>query len=86
MAECIRVLHMIGSLNMGGSQAMVMNLYRAIDRSKVQFDFIIDYPNELYFADEIKSMGGRIYVLPVFKGNNYLEIRKAWELFFKEHI
>lgn len=85
MAECIRVLHMIGSLNMGGSQAMVMNLYRAIDRNKVQFDFVIDYPNELYFADEIKSMGGRIYVLPVFKGNNYLEIRKAWELFLKEH-
>ena len=39
----IRVLHMISSLGIGGIQAMIMNLYRKIDRSKVQFDFIIDH-------------------------------------------
>lgn len=44
----IRILHVIGSLNNGGSQAMVMNLYRNIDKTKIQFDFIIDRENELF--------------------------------------
>lgn len=48
----IRVLHMIGSLNVGGSQAMIMNLYRNIDRTKVQFDFVVDRHEELYYANK----------------------------------
>lgn len=84
----IRVLHMIASLGIGGTQAMIMNLYRKIDRSKIQFDFIIDHsesPKHTYFADEIKKLGGKIYVMPTFKGSNILEIVKAWNQFFKEH-
>lgn len=84
----IRVLHMIASLGIGGTQAMIMNLYRTIDRSKVQFDFIIDHsdsPRHTYFADEIKQLGGNIYIMPTFKGSNILEIVKAWDCFFKEH-
>ena len=37
----IRVLHVIASLHFGGSQAFVMNLYQNIDKSKVQFDFVV---------------------------------------------
>ncbi len=64
---------------------MVMNLYRNIDRNRIQFDFVIDHPTHLYFADEIKTLGGKIYVLPRFKGTNILEIRKAWNRFFAEN-
>ena len=81
----IRVLHMIGSLNMGGSQTMIMNLYRHMDKKQIQFDFIIDHPGQLYFADEIKDMGGRIFLLPLFKGENLVQVRKAWNTFFNEH-
>lgn len=81
----IRILHMIGSLNVGGSQAMVMNLYRNIDRNQVQFDFIIDHPEQLHFADEIKRLGGRIFSLPSFQGINMVQVRKAWNVFFIEH-
>lgn len=81
----IRVLHMIGSLNMGGAQTMMMNLYRNIDRNLIQFDFILDHSEQLYFADEVKSLGGKIYVLPEFKGKNGFEIKKAWNNFFAEH-
>jgi len=42
----IRVLHMIASLDVGGSQTMMMNIYRNIDREKIQFDFVIDRPEE----------------------------------------
>ena len=40
MSEPIRVLHVIGIMNRGGAETMIMNLYRHIDRSKVQFDFV----------------------------------------------
>lgn len=81
----IRVLHMIGSLNIGGSQAMIMNLYRNIDREQIQFDFILDHPEQLYFAEEVKALGGKIYFVPEFVGTNLLGVRKAWNNFFKEH-
>lgn len=85
MSEPIRILHMIGSLNIGGSQSMVVNLHRAIDRSKIQFDYVIDHPGQLYYGDVVKQLGGRIFEMPTFKGTNLFETRKLWKNFFKEH-
>ena len=81
----IRVLQMIGSLSMGGSQTLVMELYRKIDREKIQFDFIVDHSNDLFFAEEIKKLGGKIYFMPTFRGSNIYEVRKAWDDFFKKN-
>lgn len=85
MCEPIRILHMIGSLEIGGSQAMIMNLYENIDRNQIQFDFIVDHPERLYFAEQIKRLGGRIYFMPTFKGKNIFEIKKKWNKFFIDH-
>ena len=76
---------MIGSLELGGSQSMVMNIYRNIDREKVQFDFIVDHPDRMYFADEIAKLGGKIFIMPTFIGRNVLEIRRKWNDFFQNH-
>lgn len=81
----IRVLQMIGSLNIGGSQAMIMNIYRKINKRKVQFDFIVDHGTELYYADEIKKLGGKIFIFPTFKGSNILNVVQYWNRFFREH-
>ena len=83
--EPIRVLHMIGSLEIGGSQAMIMNIYRNIDREKIQFDFVIDKNRGGFFEKEITELGGKIYKMPSFKGTNIHEIRKSWDVFFTEH-
>ena len=37
----VRVLHVLGRLNMGGAESRIMDLYRNIDREKVQFDFLV---------------------------------------------
>ena len=37
----IRVLHVLGTLDVGGAESRVMDLYRHIDRDRVQFDFLI---------------------------------------------
>lgn len=81
----IRVLQMIASLYRGGSQSVVMNLYRNIDRAKVQFDFIIDHEEYNDYRSEIEELGGKIYVMPTFKGTNILEVKKAWNDFFTKH-
>lgn len=81
----IRVLHVLGGLNRGGAETMVMNLYRNIDRSKVQFDFIVHTEDKCDYDDEIKSLGGRIYNIPKYTGKNHLHYKKAWSSFFEEN-
>ena len=81
----IRILQMIGSLNVGGSQTMILNIYRNIDRSLLQFDFVLDHPDETYFAEDVKALGARIYTMPVFRGTNAGEIRRDWNNFFYTH-
>ena len=81
----IRVLHYIGSLELGGSQAFIMELYRNMNRTKVQFDFVT-FPNEkgpLY--DEIMSLGGKVYECPKYKGSNHFEFVNWWNTFLKKH-
>ena len=36
-----RVLHIVNRMGYGGIEAFLMNLYRNIDRKKVQFDFAV---------------------------------------------
>ncbi|NUU75301.1 glycosyltransferase family 1 protein [Paenibacillus xylanilyticus] len=64
---------------------MVMNLYRNIDRSKVQFDFIIHTNDKCDYDDEILSLGGVIHNIPQFNGKNFLQYKMAWHRFFKSH-
>lgn len=81
----IRILHVLGGLDRGGAETMVMNLYRAIDRTQVQFDFIIHTDKHQAYYDEILALGGKIYSFPVFNGKNFFAIRKLWKNFFKVH-
>ena len=85
MKEKIRVLQVIGSLNNGGSQSMIMQLYRNLDKSKIQFDFVIFKKDELFYKDEIEKLGGKIYTLPEYKIYNHFKYKKAWKDFLKQH-
>ncbi|NHC43620.1 glycosyltransferase family 1 protein [Bacillus sp. MM2020_1] len=58
-----RVLHVFSKLNRGGAESMIMNLYRNIDRDKIQFDFLCLSPGEFDFTNEIRSLGGRIFTV-----------------------
>ncbi len=85
MSKPVKVLEMIASLTYGGSQAMIVNLCKAMDQKKVHCDFIIDHPELSGMAEIIESLGSKIYVLPTFKGTNVKEIRESWDRFFMEH-
>lgn len=67
----IRVLHVVPNMQQGGLENYIMNMYRNIDREKVQFDFLEHYSEDYFFDDEIRSLGGHIYRIP------YMENKKA---------
>ena len=81
----IRVLHVLGGLNLGGAETMVMNLYRAIDRTKIQFDFIIHLQEKQAYEDEVIALGGKIYRFPAFNGKSIIKQVRVWNEFFISH-
>ena len=84
MSEPIRILHIVTYMGRGGLETMIMNYYRNIDRSKVQFDFLTHRQERWDYDDEIEKLGGKIYRLPRLNpfSPSYL---KALDGFFKEH-
>ncbi|MDO4443471.1 MAG: glycosyltransferase family 1 protein [Slackia sp.] len=81
----VRILHVIGAMNRGGAETIVMNLYRCIDRTKIQFDFLVGTDEECDYDREIRELGGCIYSLPRFTGTNYRAYKKACRDFFRSH-
>ena len=41
MKKTIRILNFVPNMRVAGIETFIMNVYRNIDRSKVQFDFIV---------------------------------------------
>lgn len=81
----VRVLQVLGTTGLGGAESRVMDLYRHIDRSQIQFDFLVTRGTKKYYENEIESLGGHIYYLPPFRIYNYFQYRKACVSFFEEH-
>lgn len=82
MANPIRVAQIVGKMNGGGVEAVVMNYYRHIDRSKVQFDFLIDSDSSLVPREEIESLGGRVFEIPPYQ--HVIEYQRELQRLFKE--
>lgn len=80
----IRVLHILDSMGMGGIQSFVLNLYRAVDRSKIQFDFLLHREFHNQNEAEIRRLGGNIYFVPT-RREGVNKNKKALKSFFLEH-
>lgn len=82
MANPIRVAQIVGKMNGGGVEAVVMNYYRHIDRSKVQFDFLVDSDSTLVPREEIESLGGRVFEIPPYQ--HVIEYQRELHRLFKQ--
>ena len=60
----LRVLHSVSNMGRAGIETMLMNYYREIDRSRIQFDFLANKPVPGEYDEEIRSLGGRVFVSP----------------------
>lgn len=85
MSEPIRILHIVQKMEAGGTQAFLMNLYRNIDRNKIQFDFLVEYEEKEFYDDEIISLGGKIYYTNFRKTLNVIKFKKTLSNILKEH-
>ena len=85
MGEPIRVLHILQRMEAGGTQALLMNIYRKIDRTKVQFDFLVVYKEKQFYDDEIEKMGGHVYKLSFREDLNLPKFQKDLAVFFAQH-
>lgn len=80
-----RVLQVTSKLFRGGAESFIMNVYRAMDPSAIQFDFLVFRSEREYYEDEIEHRGGNVYHVPVMEGANLLRRRQMLDAFFDEH-
>ena len=80
----IKVLQVFSCMTRGGLETFVMNVYRAVDRSIIQFDFLIANEGGDY-DEEAKALGARIYYTGSRRKNGLIKYCKILDGFFKEH-
>ncbi len=76
MSDIIRVLNVTTVLQAAGIESFIMNMYRNIDRDKVQFDFMVMRNEKEFYDDEIKALGGKKYTIERKESNTLLRIIK----------
>lgn len=81
----IRVLQIMPAMDTGGMETFVMNIYRAIDKSRVQFDFLYHYDKPCFYDEEIRSLGGQITKLTIRQDNNLPKYLYDLHRFFSSH-
>ncbi len=72
----IRVLHSVSNMARAGIETMLMNYYREVDRSQIQFDFLANKPVPGEYDDEIRRMGGRVFVSPGLNPLHYPQYKR----------
>lgn len=61
--EKIKVLHSELNGELGGIESFLYNVYKFIDKEKVEFDFLTTSSNPAY-GENLKKMGAKIYQVP----------------------
>jgi len=87
----LRVLHILGHLQNAGAEMSIMNYYRHLDNTQVQFDFFLYASkkkhgvDKYFFEDEATQLGANIYHHPVHGGFNPITnpgfAKKMFEIF-----
>lgn len=82
-ATSIRVAQILNRMDSGGIEAVVLNYYRHIDHSKVQFDFYFAEGSSLPQRDELEALGAGLYPIPPY--SHPIAYHKALYTAFKQH-
>ncbi len=85
MSEPVRILHIVGAMVPGGMENFIMNLYRQVDRSRFQFDFVVHQRSENDLCGEIEALGGRVYLLPRLTKKPVQNLREIARLVRENH-
>lgn len=70
----------------GGIENFIMDLYSHMDRSLVQFDFLVDHNAEkMAYEDDIQRMGGRIFRVQYAESESFVKSRTSLARLYHEH-
>lgn len=83
--EPIRILHVVTTMDYGGVETLLMSVYRAIDRTRVQFDFLCHNRLDGKFSDEIQALGGKLFCIPGPRHTGALRYQSNVLRFFRAH-
>lgn len=78
----IRIAQILNRMDSGGIEAVVINYYRHIDRSKVQFDFYFASGSRLPQRQELEQLGAGLYPVPPY--SHPISYHKALYTAFKQ--
>ena len=79
----VRIALVVGKMNNGGVESVVMNYYRNIDRTKIQYDFVVDEDSTHIPEQEINALGGRVILVPPYQ--KIAAYYKALYLLFRQN-
>lgn len=80
----LRVLHSVSNMARAGIETILMNYYREMDLSQIQFDFLANKPDPGEYDEEIRGMGGRVFVSPGLNPLHYPRYKRFVAEILKE--
>lgn len=85
MEEELHVLHVVGAMNLGGIENMLMTLLPYMKEKGIIFDFVVHGDAVGVHESKIKDLGGKVYHLPKFIGINMISYLCAWRNLLNNH-
>lgn len=85
MNKPIRILHCVTIMNRNGLENRLMDIYRNIDRSLIQFDFMTNRRESGEFDAEIELLGGKVYHMSRIAPRSFFRYMGELRSFFQEH-
>ena len=85
MSEPVRVLVLDTVMDRGGAETMTMNYLRRMDRSKVQYDFLVNRDYKAAYEDEIAELGGKVYRMCPLYPQYFDKYKRQFRGFLKVH-
>lgn len=81
----IRVLQILGIVAGGGVEAVIMNYYEHIDKSQVQFDFVVHDNSPVDITEKVEAMGGKVYKVTPYTKNVFAFMYDVYKIIKKNH-
>ena len=85
MTEELHILHVVGAMNIGGIENMLMTSMPHMKEKGIIFDFAVHGKESGVHEKEIAELGGKVYHLPKFRGINIISYVRAWQCLLKNH-
>ena len=81
----MRVLYVFNRMGIGGAETMIMNILRQRMLHDFNFDFVVHTSKKGEYDDEIRAMGGQIFICPAFSLTNILAYKRWWKSFLQNN-